>query len=116
MTGLDIYNKAMMLLGYDQNTVNHGAIDEIMPKALDIINNILIDLNLSPINSLAEEINGTPKQKDALCSGTAMLIALLEGDTNKNVIFTGIYNAKRSIALKTSANIEDVLPTDDGGV
>ena len=34
MTGLDIYNKAMMLLGYDQNTVNQGATDEIMAENL----------------------------------------------------------------------------------
>lgn len=116
MTGLDIYNKAIMLLGYDQSEINFGARDEILPKALDIINNIIIDLNLSLIDSLADEVKGTLKQLDALCSGTAMLISLLQGDTNKNVIFTGLYNAKRAIALSGKAYIEDVLPIDDGGV
>lgn len=116
MTGLDVYNKAIMLLGYDQCEINHGAQDEILPKALDVINNIMIDLNLSLIDSLADEIKGTLKQTDALCTGTAMLISMLQGDTNKNVIFTGLYNAKRAIALGGKAYIEDVLPIDDGGV
>ncbi|MBQ9965316.1 MAG: hypothetical protein IJP22_01135 [Clostridia bacterium] len=115
MSGLDILNKAILLLGYNQATFSDNKSDFNI-RALDVINNICIDLGLTTIDSLTSIITADKRKFDALTTGVAMLLSLLEGDTNKNIIFTGLYNAKRAICLKTSSVVEDVMPYDDGGV
>lgn len=115
MSGLDILNKAILLLGYNKNSFSSNKNDFNL-RALDIINNICIDLNIPTIDSLSGNIAANARIYDALATGVAMLLSLLEGDTNKNIIFTGLYNAKRAICLKSSSVIEDVMPFDDGEV
>lgn len=111
MTGFDIYNKCMALLGY---TYQEGEI--ITGKTLkarfpEILNQILNDLKMDSTDDLSAEILLDSKQKDALVNGCAMLLSFSEGDVEKNRIFTAIYNAKRAAALANTGSVKDVLPT-----
>lgn len=115
MSGLDILNKAIILLGYNKTAFSENK-NDFNIRALDIINNICIDLNIPTIKTLSSSLIAEVRKFDALATGVAMLLSLLEGDTSKNVIFTGLYNAKRAICLKSSSVIEDVIPFDDGEV
>ena len=115
MCGLDILNKAILLLGYNKSAFSDNK-NEFNARALDVINNICIDLGISTIKTLSCVIDADDRKLDTLGTGVAMLLSLLEGDTNKNIIFTGLYNAKRAICLKSSSVVKDVLPIDDGGV
>ncbi len=115
MSGLDILNKAILLLGYNKTAFSDNK-NDFNIRALDAINNICIDLNIPTIEALSSTITADARKFDALGTGVAMLLSLLEGDTNKNIIFTGLYNAKRANCLRSSAVIEDVMPYDDGGV
>ena len=117
MTGQDIYKRCMALMGY---TVSEGEIisdQTLISRFTEFINQIALDLKLSPINSLSDKITTTPAKTDALYYGTAMLLSLSEGETTKNQFFANIYNSKRITALSENSNISDVLPNvDSGGV
>lgn len=111
MTGLEIYRRALALLGYWDEVGNPmtGGIGEV--RAAELINQLLSDLNGGGIGSLSDEISLDNKDCDALCCGTAMLIALAEGDSAKNSLFTELYNAKRAAAKSRREMIGDVLPS-----
>ncbi len=116
MTGYDIYKRVLNISGYLNNgdgIVGEQALVKRMP---DIINQICNDLKISEINFLEEKINATQPQLDALCYGTAMLLSLSEGETEKNRLFTQIYNSKRTIVLSQNEKIEDTLPSVSYGV
>lgn len=116
MTGNEIYRRVLGLLGYlNTNTVNASA-ENFLKRALDIINQLCLDLNIPQIKLLSDKIEADSKKLDALCYGTAMLMALVEGDGAKNEIFAKLYNAKRAAALSTKEKIEDKLPFTDYGV
>ncbi len=116
MTGNEIYKRVLGLLGYlNTNTVSGGT-DNFLKRALDIINQICLDLKIPQIKLLSDKIEADAKKLDALCYGTAMLMALVEGDGAKNEIFTKLYNAKRASALSSGEKIEDKLPFVSYGV
>ena len=91
MNGYDVYKKAVLRLGYN-GSVN----DRLLERALELMNQILQDLKLAEIKNLSEKLNVTETQAEALCCGTAMLLALSESDGEKNRLFADIYNAKRA--------------------
>lgn len=115
MTGYDIYKKAAARLG-DSDSLN-GILEDSakLNIALEAINQIAVDLKLQEINSLSDDMTLDKKQTDALCSGVAMLIALSDGNSEKNHIYTGIYNAKRAMVLADVSIIEDKLPFSESG-
>lgn len=115
MTGYDIYKKSAARLG-DSDSFN-GILEDSskLNIALEAINQIATDLKLHEINSLSDEMTIDNKQADALCSGVTMLIALSNGNTEKNNIYTGIYNAKRAMVLAEVSVIEDKLPFSESG-
>ena len=111
MNGYDIYEKAVLRLGY-KNTEESSVVDiRFTERTKEFINQILSDLKKEEIMDLNDEIALTPDFAEALCCGVAKLLSLSEGDTNKNVIFTALYNAKRTSVLSRKSNIEDLLPT-----
>ncbi|MEE1238872.1 MAG: hypothetical protein UHO61_02985 [Acutalibacteraceae bacterium] len=117
MTGHDIYNRCMALLGYTA-AENEAILGKtFLGRMPEIINQIAADLKLSGVETLDTEIDATAAKTDALCYGCTMLLALSENDGAKNQLFANIYNAKRSAALGHTATIEDVLPsTVSGGI
>lgn len=114
MNGYDIYDRAIIRLGYKSTGKTEITDSGIMIRAVEFINQIAIDLKLGPIKDLSDKIECSNEFSEALCCGVAMLISLSEGDANKNVIFTALYNAKRAAVLSSKAFIEDTLPTMEG--
>ena len=115
MTGYDIYKRAVNLLGYGGNGGTIIVNDTIFERSLDLINQIAEDINLKKTASLSEEFNVESKYLQALCYGTAMLIAISQGDSVKGSMFSQIYNAKRATALNHISTVEDSLPTVSNG-
>lgn len=116
MTGYDIYKKVLNISGHlncGENSFSEQVLLERMP---DIINQICFDLKIPAINGLDDVINASEPEIDALCYGTAMLLAVSEGESEKNMLFTQIYNAKRAAVLCKSEKIEDTLPKVSYGV
>ena len=114
MNGYEIYDKAALRLGY-KGTGENGVLDaRIMARSLEFINQIAADLKIFPVEDLSQKIDCSPEKTEALCCGVAMLMSLCEGDANKNVIFTAIYNAKRASVLSAKELIEDTLPSLEG--
>ncbi|MEE1238698.1 MAG: hypothetical protein UHO61_02105 [Acutalibacteraceae bacterium] len=110
MMGYNLIKRAKNLLGYSGN---EGDPDEGVGQAnkgLEIINQLLLDLNCEGISSLSDIIAISPAKEEALCYGTAMLLALTEGDADRNRLFTEIYNAKRATALAKTEIVKDCLP------
>ena len=110
MTGNDVYRKTLGLLGYlNTNTIVANK-DNLLSRATDIINHICADLKIPQIKQLSDEITANDLKIDALCYGTAMLLALTEGDGAKNELFARLYNQKRAAALSQIEKIKDTLP------
>ncbi len=105
MTGNEIYKRALGLLGY-----LNGDTENFLKRALDIINQICLDLKIPALKRLSDTLQISNQKIDALCYGTAMLFALVEGDGAKNQLFASLYNSKRATALSCSEKIEDKLP------
>ncbi len=115
MTGYDIYKRALALLGYSAGGNETAENSSISARLPELINQILSELEIDLIESLADKIDTTPQKAEAIYYGTAMLIALSESDGTKNQIFAGIYNAKRAAALSKKDSISDVLPSVGSG-
>ena len=115
MTGFRIYELAMLLLGYtDENA-------EIIPdkatekRTVAAINQIGSDIgNAVPITRLSQTVTTDKRTMDIMPYGVAMLLALAEGDSHQNVIFTALYNARRSAAKSQIVEISDVMPKMEG--
>lgn len=116
MKGYDVYKRALNLLGYIGSDEDQALSKSLLKRSFELINQILEDLNICKISSLVDDIEASAKQLQAVCYGTAMLIAVSEGDSAKNALFAEIYNAKRSAALSGISKIEDNLPTVSYGV
>ncbi len=114
MNGYEIYDRAMIRLGYKAIGKNEIQDVGIMGRAAEFINQIAVDLGLKPIEDLSDNIDCSDELSEALCCGVAMLISLSDSDANKNVIFTALYNAKRATVLSGRAFIEDNLPIAEG--
>lgn len=110
MTGYDIYNKAILRLGYDRNLT-----EDLAGRSLELIGQIAEDLSIKAPSSLSEEIQGDSKTVEALCCGTAMLLALSFSDKIRHTVFCELYNAKRAAILGHSERVEDRLPVTESG-
>ena len=101
MTGYDAVKRAMNLLGYSAEEGERYETNSASVNGLGIVNQISSDLGCGIIS---------PEKEEALCYGTAMLLALREGDAEKNRLFAEIYNQKRGTALAGLTHIKDCLP------
>lgn len=110
MTGYDIIKRAMNLLGYSANGDDPDRAVGEAAKGIQIVNQLLLDLNYGDIVSLSDSLEISHSAEDALCYGAAMLLAVTEGDSEKNRFFAEIYNAKRSAALAKTDTVKDCLP------
>lgn len=116
MNGYDLYKKAKARLGAIGGADEILSDTRLLERALELINQIAADLKLQTVTDLTQEIVCSDTKNEALCCGTAMLLALSEGDTAKNQLYTNIYNAKRAAALGEITRVEDRLPVAEGEV
>lgn len=116
MTGNELYKRVLILLGYYGNETIKTDTDYLLKRVPDIMNQICLDLKIPPLQKLSDNINANAAKTDALCYGTAMLLTLVEGDGEKNELFTKMYNAKRATALSEKEMVEDKLPNVSYGV
>ena len=116
-TGKMIFDEAMTLLGYSEETAEIPGGEELVPKALIAVNRIYADLyyifddkGFEPLKRLTDEIKGIPEKylNDAFVYGVAMMLATFTGDGNMQSCYSAIYNQKRRTARPKT--IKDVLP------
>lgn len=111
MKGNELLSRALVLLGRDG-----GIDDSLAVRGANVINQILLDLKLSPLERLSSDAGLSPAQEDAVCYGAAMLLSVTEGDTGRNAFLTQAYSAKRAAALAKTERVSDCLPTvTEGG-
>lgn len=111
MTGYDIYESAMMLLGYVRADGVLSEDEGIKQRAVFAINAISADIGLKKtIKNLTEELCEEKGCLDAMTYGVCMLLSLGEEDHEKNLAFAKIYNAKRAAVKSGSGKIRDLLP------
>ncbi len=119
MTGLDVIQKALLLLNY---TDNSGHVDSrisgaVAARGLGILNQLLADgwyaENDMPFTPLLATSQMLPCSKrvadDVLPYGVAMLLAQGEGDGDNQSTFAAIYNQKRAAYTHTEMR-ENKLP------
>lgn len=111
MTGNDIFETAVTLLGYTDFSRKFQDSSGLRERALCAINQITNDLcGAVAVDSLFDEIHLDAAYAAAAPYGVAMLLSLIDGDSDKNAMFSSIYNAKRAAAKCKGASISDVLP------
>ena len=111
MTGNDIFETAIMLLGYTDSSRKFQDSSKLKERALCAINQIARDLGVcATAESLFDEIAFNDMQSSAAPYGVAMLLSLIDGDSDKNTMFSSIYNAKRAAAKNETGSVRDVLP------
>jgi len=116
MTGSEMLNHSLKLLGYSENNGNTHLTQVIKNRALPIINLVYAELSrnceqkFQPLESLSKEINLPEKAlNEVMPAGIAMYIANAEGDNAAEVFWASEYNAKR-VTLSRFGEIKDVLP------
>lgn len=118
MTGCEIYNNALSLLGYAENNGNKQLTQRVMDRAIPLLNLVYGDLRRvcgmdeKRVKSLSEEIELPEKALDICACGVAGYIAMSEGDDSAQAIWSTEYQARRTTLSKVS-EIKDVLPTVD---
>ena len=116
MTGSQILNTSLKLLGYSENNGNSHLTQVTRNRALPIINLIYAELARSceeeflPLQTLSDEIK-LPKRvlNEVMPCGVAMHIANGEGDTSSQAFWAAEYNAKRTTLSKIT-KYKDTLP------
>jgi len=118
MTGLNMFDKVMLLLGYSGANGEISGKDELLTRGLAAINQIYSDLlyiggndDFVPLLDINDEINLPPKALyDVMPYGVAMFLAAAEGDGDNQQIFAESYNKKRVGVKGKVCHIIDTLP------
>ena len=118
MTGQQMFDKSMILLGYSGVHNEIAGKDELLTRGLAFINQIYSDLHYASnttdfilLNNINDEINlPTRVLYDVMPYGVAMFLAQAEGDGDNNQIFAALYNQKRWSVKAPSKTIIDSMP------
>lgn len=116
MTGSEVLNKSLQLLGYSDSNGNAHLTSVIRNRAVAVVNLVYMELsrncgvNNEPIKSLSDEIMLPDMAlNEVMPCGVAMYIANAESDANNEAFWAKEYNAKRA-ALSRVEEIKDTLP------
>lgn len=116
MTGSEMLNKSLQLLGYSDSNGNAHLTQSTRNRALPIINLVYAELSRNcgvenaPLDSVRDEIKLTERVlNEIMPCGVAMYMANAEGDINAYTFWAREYNAKRATLSKIE-NIKDLLP------
>lgn len=118
MTGNDILNRALGLLGYAENNGNTQLTQRILQKALPLVNLVYGDiarmcgLEDKRLESLNEEVALSNKAADVFACGVAGYIAGTEGDDSAQALWMAEYQTRRTILSKIT-EYTDTLPTPE---
>lgn len=106
MTGMNLFDKAMEMLGYASADGISGK-DDMLKKALTLINLVYADLwfafeadpkkePFKPLNRIGDEI-ALPERilHDVAPYGLAMFLAQSESDADNQQLYAALYNRKR---------------------
>ncbi len=111
MTGYDIYEKSMLLMGMGDNSGEITAGTAILPLALDAVNQIGFDLSgMPPKKNLFEEVTICDKALSAMPYGVGMMLSMSIGLARQNQLLSELYNAKRASVKADTSKIADRLP------
>ena len=123
MTGKEVLDQAMSLLGYTDSDghLNSQTSRPVWQRALFVINQIYRDLwyvtsdkTFTPLSHIGESVHLPERAAgDAMPYGVAMLLAQGEGDNHNQSLFAELYNRKRA-ALTVTDTRQDVLPSIEG--
>lgn len=120
MTGLDVIQKALLLLNYTDNAghADSRVSGAAQARGLSILNQLLADAWYAehddtpfvPLNTASETLPcGDRVAADVLPYGVAMMLAQGEGDGDNQTLFAALYNQKRA-AYTHTATRENRLP------
>lgn len=115
MTGNEILQRALALLGYAENNGNLQLTQRILQKALPLVNLVYGDIarmcgiKKERLESLSEEIELSDKAADVFTCGVAAYIAATEGDDSAQALWSAEYQSRRT-TLSRVTEINDVLP------
>ena len=116
MTGSEVLNKSLQLLGYSDSNGNTHLTQVIRNRAVAVVNLVYMELSRncgvenSPIKSLSEAIELPNRAlNEVMPCGVAMYIANAESDFNAEAFWAREYNAKRAV-LSRIEEIKDTLP------
>ncbi|MBO4693867.1 MAG: hypothetical protein J5659_05715 [Clostridia bacterium] len=111
MRASDIFKRAMRLCGISEEVLDENDLTDLHARALDAINTALFDLcGVEGVSSLSDLKDIPAKTADAVVYGTAMLLSLAYGDTDKSSLFSSVFNQKRAAIKSNISKIADVLP------
>lgn len=117
MTGYDVYERAMILLGNTDTDGNVADGAAVIPSALAAINIISADLfGGGELKDIFDRVDAEGEGLSALVYGAAMLLALILGEAEQNRVFCSLYNASRGKVKAQTAGIKDVLPSFGEGI
>lgn len=114
MTGNEILQRALALLGYAENNGNAQLTQRILQKALPLVNLVYGDiariegLKKERLASLSDEIELSDKAADVFACGVAAYVAATEGD-DVQAFWSAEYQSRRTTLTKFTER-KDVLP------
>ena len=121
MNGMSLFDKAMEMLGYASAEGISGR-DDMLKKALTLINNVYAELyyafvqrpgdedNFVPLANINDSLNlPTVVLNDIAPYGVAMYLAQSEGDADSQSLYASIYNQKK-VRGKKIERIKDKAP------
>lgn len=121
MNGMNLFEKAMEMLGYVSAEGISGR-EDMLKKALTLINNVYAELHYAfvqrqgdedsfvPLANINDSLNlPTVVLNDIAPYGVAMYLAQSEGDADSQALYANIYNQKKVRGKKVS-HIKDCLP------
>jgi len=118
MTGNDILNRALGLLGYAENNGNLQLTQRVLQKSLPLLNMVYGDIaricgiNKQRIDDLNEKIEISDKAADVFACGLASYIANSEGDDNAQAFWAAEYQSRRT-TLSSVTEFKDILPVPE---
>ena len=118
MTGNDILQRALGLLGYAENNGNAQLTQRILQKALPLVNLVygdisrMCELGDERLESLSDEFELSNKAADVFACGLAGYIAATEGDDAAQAFWSAEYQTRRTTLTKIT-EVKDELPTPE---
>ena len=118
MTGFEVLNRALLLLGYtDQNGEPDAAQTAALNKrGVTLVDQLCADLSqvesgtAAGVTSLTQPLPlSDAAARGVLPYGVAMLLAAARGDGDQQQLFSALYTAKRR-GLRPAERVEDRLP------
>jgi hypothetical protein len=118
MTGNEILQRALALLGYAENNGNSQLPQRVLQKALPIVNLVYSDIKRmcgideKPLESLENEIKTPDKATEVFVCGVASYIAATEGDDAAQAFWSLEYSTRKTTHTRTT-QIVDSIPVPE---